>query len=73
MCDQKFFRPLAFATAVYAALTLSVFGASPVRAQTTLTSGQAATAAVPPAQRSKVVASRDPNDFEAAFNEAINR
>lgn len=33
----------------------------------------AATAAVPPAQRSKVVASRDPNDFEAAFNEAINR
>lgn len=33
----------------------------------------AATAAVPPAQRSKVVAARDPNDFESAFNEAIAR
>lgn len=33
----------------------------------------AATAVVPPAQRSKVVAARDPNDFEAAFNEAITR
>jgi outer membrane protein len=45
MCSQKLLRPRAFATACSAAAILSVFGASPVRAQTTLTSAQAGTAA----------------------------
>jgi outer membrane protein len=45
MSDQKLFRPRAAATALCAAATLSVFGASPVRAQTTLTSAQVGSAA----------------------------
>lgn len=48
MCNQKLFRPRAAVTALCAALTLSVFGADPVRAQTTsptLTSAQAGAAA----------------------------
>lgn len=45
MCDQTLFRPRAVATAFYAAAILSAFGASPVRAQTTLTAAQAGNAA----------------------------
>ena len=45
MCDQKFLRPRALAMALGATIGLSVFGAAPVRAQTTLTSAQAGAAA----------------------------
>ena len=45
MCDQNVFRPRALVTAVCAAAALSVFGPSPVRAQTTLTSAEAGAAA----------------------------
>ena len=45
MCSQKLFRPQAVVSACCAAAILSVFGASPVRAQTTLTAAQAGTAA----------------------------
>lgn len=45
MCSQKFFRPRAALTACAAAAVLSVFGASPVRAQTTLKPAEAGAAA----------------------------
>jgi outer membrane protein len=45
MRSQKLFRPCAAVSACCAAAILSVFGASPVRAQTTLTAGQAGVAA----------------------------
>jgi outer membrane protein len=45
MSDQKLFCPRAVLTALCGAATLSVFGASPVRAQTTLTSAQVGSAA----------------------------
>jgi outer membrane protein len=45
MCDLKRFRPRAVITALYGAAILSAFGAAPVRAQTTLTSAQAGSAA----------------------------
>jgi outer membrane protein len=45
MCDQKFLRPRALAIAVCALVTLSVFGAAPVRAQTTMSSAQVGAAA----------------------------
>jgi outer membrane protein TolC len=45
MCDQHYFRPRVVVTALCAAATLFVFGAAPVRAQTTLTSAQVSAAA----------------------------
>src|SRR5262245_48968454 len=45
MSSQKLFRPQAAVAAMCAVAILSAFGASPVRAQTTLTAAQAGSAA----------------------------